>query len=248
MTTALISLGGNLGDVAATISRALQRLQQPPEVSVGLRSSLFRTKPVGAEAGAEFVNAAAVLETSLSAHELLDRLLATETEFHRIREIHWGPRTLDLDLLFFSDAIIDDRPKLRVPHPACWYRRFVLDPLVEIAPQFVHPEKGVSIVELHRRWLVRPLPVCVLGDSVELEPLIASLKPEFPEATLRSCRHTDEAPANNDGLLIKLFAEESPKSESSVSRRIGWLDVSDQPGERRQCLVDILRSAGLSST
>ena len=245
MTTCLISLGGNLGDVAATIDRALRRLHQPPEVSVGLRSSLFHTKPVGAVAGADFVNAAAVLETSLTAHELLDRLLATETELDRVRTIHWGPRTLDLDLLFFGEAIIDDRPKLRVPHPACWYRRFVLDPLVEIAPQIIHPEKGVSIAELHRRLLARPLRVSLVGDSEELDRLVATVKPEFPDASLRWCRQPNEVPASDDGLLIQLLANESLDVTQSLSKRIGWLDASQHPGERRQCLVDILRSAGL---
>ena len=245
MTTCLISLGGNLGDVSATIDRALLRLHQPPEISVGSRSSLFRTKPVGADAGAEFVNAAAVLETSLTAHDLLDRLLATETELNRVRTIHWGPRTLDLDLLFFGDAIIDDRPRLRVPHPACWYRRFVLDPLVEIAPQFVHPEKGVSIAELRLRLMVRPLPVCVVGDAAELERLVASVTPEFPDALMRWCRRPDEVPVNDFGLLIQLVADDSMNFSRTMSKRIGWLDASDHPGERRQCLVDILRSAGL---
>ena len=150
MTAALISLGGNLGDVAATISRALQRLHQPPEVSVGLRSSLFRTKPVGAEAGAEFVNAAAVLETSLTAHALLDRLLATETEFHRVREIHWGPRTLDLDLILYEDARIDE-PGLTVPHPRFRERLFVLEPLAELAPDWTDPVTGDSISGLLSR-------------------------------------------------------------------------------------------------
>ena len=182
-----MSLGGNLGDVAVTIDRALERLHQPPEVVLGKRSSLHRTKPVGADAGAEFVNSATQLETSLSAHELLDRLLSVEAEFGRVRTIRWGPRPLDLDLLFFGDAIIDDRPRLRVPHPACWYRRFVLDPLVEIAPEFVHPGKEVSTAELHHRLMVRPLPVCVFNESAVLDPLVRSCQADFPQATLRVC-------------------------------------------------------------
>ncbi len=246
MTTCLISLGGNLGDVMATIGGALLRLHQSPGIRVGTCSSLLRTLPVGADAGTEFVNAAAILETSLTAHELLDRLLAIETELGRVRTIHWGPRTLDLDLIFFGDAIIDDRPRLRVPHLACWYRRFVLDPLTEIAPQFVHPEKHVSISELQRRLLIRPLPVTLLGDADELETLIAAVQPEFPEADLRCCRQHDEVPANNAGLVIQLPSSSSSSNSSARSpHHIGWLDASDGPSDKRQTLVDILRSAGL---
>ena len=245
MTTCLISLGGNLGDVAATIDRALRRLHQPPEISVGLRSSLFRTKPVGADAGAEFVYAAAVLETSLTAHELLDRLLATETELDRVRTIHWGPRTLDLDLLFFGEAIIDDRPRLRVPHPACWYRRFVLDPLVEIAPQFVHPEKNASMAELHRQLLPRPLWAGVLDLSRTFESLLQSLQPMFPDAALYAFWRAKDLLHKDDRFLIRLDKTPLPTWALPLTNRVGWLDASEHPGERRQCLVDILRSVGL---
>lgn len=245
MTTCLISLGGNLGDVAATIDRALRRLHQPPEVSVGLRSSLFHTKPVGADAGADFVNAAAVLETSLTAHELLDRLLATETELDRVRTIHWGPRTLDLDLLFFGEAIIDDRPKLRVPHPACWYRRFVLDPLVEIAPQFIHPEKQVTVTELRRRLMERPLPVCLFDESAVLDSLVRSWQADFPQAKLRVCHQLQEVSEVDEGLLIQLLPGELPTWAEPLCRRLGWLDARQIPGEREQCFFDIMRSAGL---
>ena len=245
MTTALISLGGNLGDIAATIGRALQRLHQPPEVCVVLRSSLFRTKPVGTDAGAEFVNAAAVLETSLTAHELFDRLLTTETEFHRVREIHWGPRTLDLDLLCFGDAVIDDQPKLRVPHPACWYRRFVLDPLVEIAPQFVHPEKGVTMTELRRRLTVRPLPVYVLNELSALDPLAKLWQAKFPQAALRMCHEPHDMPEVDEGLVIQLLSGQLPVWTEPLSHHIGWLDARQIPGDREQCFFDLMYSAGL---
>ncbi len=244
MTTCLISMGGNLGDVALAIDDAIRRLQQTPGIGVFQRSSLFRTQPVGADAGSEFVNAAAVLETSLSAHQLLIRLLAIETEFGRVRTIHWGPRTLDLDLLFFGNEVINDSPRLIVPHPTCWYRRFVLDPLAEIAPHFMHPGKQASVVELLRRLLVRPLPICLVGNTEQVETLIADLQPKFPNADLRCCHPMRDAPANVAGLVIQL----SPIRSSTFavwSHHIGWLDASGHPDRQHQAVVDILCSAGL---
>lgn len=152
MTTCLIGLGGNLGNVPQTIVQALQLLSQSPGVRVERWSSLYQTAPVGAAAGTEFTNAAAQLETTLSAGELLSSLLAVEDELGRERSIEWGPRTLDLDLLFFGDNVIDDPPVLHVPHSGCWYRRFVLDPLFELVPDFVHPEKQQTIAELRARY------------------------------------------------------------------------------------------------
>ncbi|MCX7420067.1 MAG: 2-amino-4-hydroxy-6-hydroxymethyldihydropteridine diphosphokinase [Planctomycetia bacterium] len=244
MTTCLISLGGNLGDVALAIDDALRRLQRNPEIGVLQRSSLFRTQPVGADAGSEFVNAAAELETSLTAHQLLGQLLAIETELGRVRTIHWGPRTLDLDLLFFGNAVINDSPRLIVPHPMCWYRRFVLDPLAEIAPHFVHPGKHVSVVELLRRLLVRPLPICLVGDAKQVEMLIADLQPKFPNADLRCCHRLRDAPANDAGLVIQL----APITSSTFavwSHHIVWLDASGHPDRQHQDIADILCSAGL---
>lgn len=250
MTTSLISMGGNLGDVAQTIEEALKRLQQTPGIDVINRSSLHRTKPVGADAGTEFINAAAMLETSLTASELLDRLLAVESELGRVRTIHWGPRTLDLDLIFFGNEIIHEPPRLQVPHPASWYRRFVLDPIAEIAPQFVHPEKQVSVVELQRRLLARPLSVWLIGDSAAVDVIIASIQPEISQAILRSCSRSCDIPMNDEGLLIRLpMAKPLPHELASrlpqLSKHIGWLDASNLATEQRQILVDILRSVGL---
>lgn len=250
MTTSLISMGGNLGNVAQTIDEALQRLQRTPGIDLIKSSSLHRTKPVGADAGAEFVNAAAMLETSLTAHELLDRLLAIEAELGRVRTIHWGPRTLDLDLILFGNEIINDPPRLRVPHPACWYRRFVLDPLTEIAPQFVHPEKRTTFAELRGRLLVRPLVVSILGDHGEIEALIASMQPEVLHVNLRSLSRPQDVPTNDDGLLVRFPMNQSTSHNLAaflpqLSKRISWLDVSNHETDQRQTLVDILRSVGL---
>lgn len=242
MTDALISLGGNQGDVRATLREALCRMHRPPESLVRAVSSFVVTLPVGTDAGGEFVNAAAVVETTLLPRELLARLMALETELGRVRTTRWGPRTLDLDLLLFGSEILDDGPVLRVPHPACWYRRFVLDPLAEIAPDFVHPEKQLTIRELRERLLIRPLPVAVISEADNID-LVTELQAAWPNVSLTSIRRPDEVPAEDAGLLVRLSDADLPSWVEPLRQRIGWLDASSIPGSRRQCLIDILMAA-----
>ena len=184
MSECWVALGGNLGDVEQTFHSALDRIGAHPGVRVRCLSSIHRTVPVGNQAGGDFRNAAAGLETELAPLDLLDLLQDCETALGRVRLGHWGPRTLDLDLLLYGDAVLDV-PRLRVPHPHFWFRRFVLDPLVEIAADVVHPVKGRSIRELQSRLLVRPL-ICALSgrtDEIRRE-CRAELAPEFPEVEL----------------------------------------------------------------
>jgi len=145
--TCYISLGGNQGDVASVFSQALKQLGNTPSIRVGKISRCYRTAPVGSEAGSEYLNAAAELITPLAPMKLLQSLQTVETEFGRIRPYHWAPRTLDLDLIFYGEQIIQSE-ELTVPHPAAWYRRFVLVPLVEIAPHLVHPVQKLTVTEL----------------------------------------------------------------------------------------------------
>ena len=127
-------------------------------------SSVFRTRPVGPNAGGEFTNAVAEVETDLEPLVLLDLLQDLERRAGRTPDEHWGPRPLDLDLIFYTDQIIEV-PRLRVPHPACWYRRFVLDPLAEIASDVRHPVKRLTVGELRLRLLRRPLVLALAGSS-----------------------------------------------------------------------------------
>lgn len=159
-----IALGGNLGPVRKTLDGAIELLRDTPGISVVRVSSYVSTQPVGDHAGGEFLNAVAELTTDLLPEELLDALQRIETQLGRTRELHWGPRTLDLDVVFHGNRQIDT-PRLRVPHPACWYRRFVLDPLVEIAPEFVHPVKRRTLRTLRERLLERPLKVALAGGN-----------------------------------------------------------------------------------
>jgi 2-amino-4-hydroxy-6-hydroxymethyldihydropteridine diphosphokinase len=140
-----IALGSNVGDRHATLHAALHSLRS---IVDDLRSSSFFDTPyVGTEAQPPVLNAAAVGVTSLPAHELLDRLLAIEQQFGRTRPYGGAPRTLDLDLILYGDSVIDE-PGLIVPHPRFRERRFVLEPLADIAPDWTDPETGKTIAEL----------------------------------------------------------------------------------------------------
>ena len=134
MTRAFVGLGANLGDREATIRAALDALAAEDGIDVVAVSTLRKTEPVGVGPQPPFLNGAAELETTLSARDLLDRLLATEQRFGRVRVPgEHGPRTLDLDLLLYGDEQIDE-PGLTVPHPRLRERAFVLEPLTELDP------------------------------------------------------------------------------------------------------------------
>ena len=138
---ACIGLGGNVGDAVATLRAALHDLDTLPETRLLRASRLYRTPAWGLAEQPDFVNAAALVDTALGARELLDGLLAIERAFGRERRERWGPRVLDLDLLLYGEATIDE-PGLRVPHPHLHERVFALVPLLEVAPDAVIPGLG----------------------------------------------------------------------------------------------------------
>ena len=135
MTEALLGLGGNVGDVRATLDQAIARFTDGAEVTLTARSSDYRTPPWGVTDQPPFVNCAILVETALSPGALLARAFEVERALGRNRahERRWGPRTIDIDLLTYGDAKIDE-PGLTLPHPRLFERAFVLIPLAEIAP------------------------------------------------------------------------------------------------------------------
>ena len=179
MTSCLVGLGGNIGDVAGTFAAALERLADRPDIDVVSVSRCFVTEPVGADAGDAYLNAATVLETSLEPAGLLEATKQVELELGRDRRHgSWAPRTVDLDLVTCGDVVLET-DRLRVPHPGCWYRRFVLDPVCRIAGPTRHPQRGLTFEELRGRLLVRPLPVWL--DLEDRDERIAGLRGRFPE-------------------------------------------------------------------
>jgi 2-amino-4-hydroxy-6-hydroxymethyldihydropteridine diphosphokinase len=135
---ALVGLGGNVGDVRATLDEAVRRFADGLDVKLIARSSDYRTPPWGVTDQPPFINCAIVVETALSPHALLDRALAVECALgrNRERERRWGPRTIDIDLLAYDDLALNE-PDLSLPHPRLFERAFVLLPLAEIAPDRV---------------------------------------------------------------------------------------------------------------
>lgn len=142
---AALGLGGNVGDVAAAFSAALAALAAAPGCTLTACSSVYRTPPWGKTDQPAFLNMAALLMTELSAHDLLALCLSIEARLGRERRARWGPRTLDIDLLTYGEAQIDE-PDLVVPHPCLAARAFVLVPLAEIAPDL--RIGGATVAEL----------------------------------------------------------------------------------------------------
>ena len=138
---AFIGLGANLGDPQNQVRRAIVALGDFPRTRLLASSSLYRSSPVGVAPQPDFVNAVARLETALAARELLEELLTAEARAGRERPGPGAPRTLDLDLLLYGEAVIDE-PGLAVPHPRMHERAFVLLPLAEIAADISIPRKG----------------------------------------------------------------------------------------------------------
>ncbi len=145
--TAYIALGSNMGDSEELIAEAVQKLDADKLCKVRKQSTLIRTKAYGVTDQPDFLNGMLELETLLTAHELLDRLHEIEAEAGRERVLRWGPRTLDLDIIFFDNEIIED-DDLCVPHVDMKNRLFVLEPLAEIAPYKMHPVERKRIIDM----------------------------------------------------------------------------------------------------
>lgn len=143
---AAIALGSNLGDSHSLLKFALHALEQSPGIAIAAQSAFYQTPPVGPPQP-NYINACALLSTTLSPQELMSRLLTIEQQAGRVRQERWGPRLLDLDLLLY-DHLILNTPTLNLPHPRLRERAFVLVPLTEIAPHWVDPVSGKAIAVL----------------------------------------------------------------------------------------------------
>ncbi|MBM3262140.1 MAG: 2-amino-4-hydroxy-6-hydroxymethyldihydropteridine diphosphokinase [candidate division Zixibacteria bacterium] len=147
MTLAAIGIGGNIGDRLRNLTQAVTLLATYETLRIVRRSSWYETVPLGYTAQPRFLNGALAVETLLSPHDLLATLLTVERRSGRVRTLPNGPRTVDLDLLFYGDRIVTT-PDLTLPHPGCAERAFVLVPLAEILPEFVHPVLQCSVASL----------------------------------------------------------------------------------------------------
>ena len=172
---ALIGLGSNLGDRKALLDSAVASLSNTPGITLRSVSSYHETAAVGGpQRQGPFLNAAVALETTIEPIALLDRLNAIENEANRVRTVRWGERTLDLDLLLFGDRVIQTS-RLTVPHPRMAFRRFVLAPLVEISPDAIHPETGMTITALLDNIDRRPSYVAMFRHRVDQKAIFREL-------------------------------------------------------------------------
>ncbi len=158
-TVAYIGIGSNLGDKISNCRCAIEEMSQLPGCQVAACSSLFKTEPEGVTEQGWYINCVSQLTTSLNPFQLIKALLSIEHAMGRRRKRRWEARIIDLDILLFGQEVIRSRD-LVIPHPLLHRRRFVLEPLAQLAPDLIHPALKVSI-----RHLLNGLP---RGPSVEL--------------------------------------------------------------------------------
>ncbi|MEX1040317.1 MAG: 2-amino-4-hydroxy-6-hydroxymethyldihydropteridine diphosphokinase [Pirellulaceae bacterium] len=168
MADVLIALGSNLGDKGESLLAAIEALRQTAGVSRLTSSTFHATAPVGGPEGQDdFLNAAVRLTTNLAPTEIHQRLIEIEQEQGRVRIQRWGARKLDLDLLLYDDRIIESRT-LQVPHPRMSFRRFVLAPALEVAPEMRHPRLQCDLAKLYHILTTAPplVEIAAAGDPL----------------------------------------------------------------------------------
>jgi 2-amino-4-hydroxy-6-hydroxymethyldihydropteridine diphosphokinase len=163
MVECLIALGANLGDRAATLDAAIAMIAEDSQTRVVTRSTFHETAAVGGPAGQQvFLNAAARIETSRDCASTWELLSSVERRLGRVRDVRWGPRTIDLDLLLYGSQVVKSAA-IEVPHPRMAFRRFVLAPAAEVAAGMIHPTIGWTIAQLLAHLDARPNYVAVAG-------------------------------------------------------------------------------------
>lgn len=145
-----LSLGSNMGDKRENLLEAIKRVGELENTEVVKSSTILETEPFGYIEQDNFLNACLEVKTLLTPQELLSSILKIELDMGRVREIKWGPRVIDIDILFYDNEIIQE-DNLAVPHPWICEREFVLEPLSEIAPNYVHPLERKNIMMLARK-------------------------------------------------------------------------------------------------
>jgi len=171
---------------------------------------------MGEDAGPEFVNMAVRVQTTLNPESLLRLLQQIESEFRRVRTVHWGPRPLDLDLLLYGNSVIATQG-LVIPHPGLWYRRFVLDPLMDFAADDIHPKLAMSIRQLRARLNLRPLTIEIDGPK-DLEIRLSAEHIRDPgECSVRRVHQRELEPVP-DEVFARFVVDPNPKTCGSPAR------------------------------
>ena len=235
---AYLAIGGNQGDVQATMRSAVEQLAEVDGISAVELSPIYRTAPVGVDAQFAFHNAAIVCKTDLPPLDLLDVMQRIEHSAGRERTVRWGPRTLDIDLIGYGPEVMS-HPRLTLPHPAAWYRRFVLDPLCDVAADWMHPERQATVRELRDRLRARPL-MFAFGDDGLSSQFAEGLAAAFSAETLLVQRAGETNSMEPTWLLID---RQSHPERWETAANISRLPVDFRPELELQDLVDVVNSA-----
>lgn len=238
MAVCWIGIGANTGEPRAAFALAWRLLAQHPQIELLTRSGLYSTTPVGQHAGDTFTNGVFSLATDLFPLDLLDLLQGIETEIGRTRTLRWGPRPIDLDLLFVDQLTLNE-PRLTIPHPAAWYRRFVIDPLFEIAPELVHPVYSQSVAALRDRLLVRPLRVGLCGSLPE-GAASAEFRERIPEVRFDGGA-ISRPQSDTTAATIRVRLHHSEPAEP-IQQGVPVADLTQTPGDELQRLTDFVTS------
>ncbi len=233
MPVCWVGIGANIGEPRAAFEIAWRLLAEHPRIKLLNRSGLYSTRPVGHNAGGTFTNAVFTLQTDLSPLALLDVLQQIETEIGRTRTVRWGPRPIDLDVLYIDQQIVNE-PRLMVPHPAAWYRKFVVEPLVEIDAELQHPALLESVRQLRDRLNNRPLTVANLGPLPD-GTTSADFRQRFPDVHVFDGTEERNVPA----VYVRL---ETDKTSEAARNGVPVADLTRTPGEPLQRLTDFLVS------
>ena len=230
MTRCYIGIGGNQGKLAETFAMALKSLDSLPGMELQQTSANYRSSAMGSDAGDTFTNAVAEFETTLEPHAILQNLQKVESQFGRDRAQVWGPRTLDLDLLYLGDLEIRE-DDLVLPHPHAWYRRFVLVPLCEIAPDFLHPVYKQSQAEFLRRIDLRPLEFQLIGCDIYSETL-NDITREFADVKFDA----PFLPDPETGIIV------CGKKSTGVGENTPAVELNSLPGNDLESLKSVLQA------
>ncbi|HUG17405.1 MAG TPA: 2-amino-4-hydroxy-6-hydroxymethyldihydropteridine diphosphokinase [Planctomycetaceae bacterium] len=225
MARCFVGLGANQGKPSEMFERVRQSLNLLSGISLLSSSSSYLTQALGLGSNGDFHNAVVELQATISPFELLAELEAIETLLGRQRGMRWGPRIIDLDLLYFDDLCLASET-LILPHPHAWYRRFVLEPMCEIAAEFLHPVYSLTQQQLLQRIDRRPFKLEILGN-IPFSREIECLTLEFSELEIECV----SAPDGRGALVVGRNAE--PDAIVPV------LNLEQLP---RESEVDVLRS------
>ena len=230
MPKSLISLGANLEQPENMIFLAAERLKNHSAVDLIHLSPVYKTTPVGGPGGQKmFLNAAVLIETTLPASALLTVLQQLEADLGRTREVHWGPRTIDLDLLLYDDLVCDF-PNLVLPHPRMTFRRFVLQPSCDVAADMVHPTTGSHLWQLLDYLNTSQNYIAVTGGTdVERAALVKKVQNELfghgieVELLLKRDQETEDACAEEYRHAKTYLASEWNQDPAQPSESNRWL-------------------------